>query len=151
MDGFDRPERAGRGSVSLAAKHAMLLAVGLRYRRLYSSLLRAIEAGKPPAIDYLNGEIVKGGELVDVPTPINRAVCELVWAMSRASAKRDRTLGHRSVIEGLGADCVGPSQFVNFCLAEAELEKCAAGILPRRWGRRWMGSWAPLWRGAGAP
>ena len=76
-------ERSGRGGVSLAAKHTMLLAVGLRYRRLYSSLLRAIEAGKPPAIDFLNGEIVRAGRRREIPTPVNQAVCERIWGMAR--------------------------------------------------------------------
>ena len=76
-------EAAGRGGLSLTAKHTMLMAVGLRYRRLYSSLLRAIEAGKPPSIDFLNGEIVRVAEAYDIPTPINSAICQRVWGISR--------------------------------------------------------------------
>ena len=75
-------ERA-QGSMALAAKHAMLLAVGLRYRRLRSSMLRAIEAGKPPAIDFLNGEVVRHGRRHEVSVPLNSLVCDRVWAMSR--------------------------------------------------------------------
>ena len=40
-------ERKIPGSPNLAAKHAMLLAVGMRYRRLRSSMLSAIERGRP--------------------------------------------------------------------------------------------------------
>jgi len=71
------------GSMALAAKHAMLLAVGLRYRRLRSSMLRAIEAGKPPAIDFLNGEVVRHGRKHEIDVPLNRLVCDRVWGISR--------------------------------------------------------------------
>src|SRR5690606_8911891 len=50
-------ERRATGSAGLTAKHALLLAVGLRYRRLRSSMLAAIERGRPPAVDFLNGEV----------------------------------------------------------------------------------------------
>ncbi|MCA8921899.1 MAG: 2-dehydropantoate 2-reductase, partial [Planctomycetes bacterium] len=50
-------ERRVRGSKGLLAKHAVLLAVGARYRRLRSSMLRAIERGQAPAVDFLNGEV----------------------------------------------------------------------------------------------
>src|SRR5438132_8030047 len=55
-------DRASRGSASLVAKHALLLAVGLRYRRMRSSMLAAIERGRTPAIDFLNGEVVTRGK-----------------------------------------------------------------------------------------
>jgi 2-dehydropantoate 2-reductase len=65
-------ERRGRGGPGLLAKHAALLAVGARYRRLRSSMLRAIERGRPPAVDFLNGEVV--ARAGDVATPINAEV-----------------------------------------------------------------------------
>ena len=53
-------QRARLGSAGLFAKHALLLAVGTRYRRLRSSMLNAIERGRPPAIDFLNGFVDNG-------------------------------------------------------------------------------------------
>src|SRR5262249_32184665 len=48
-------ERAMKlGSPGLTAKHALLIAVGLRYRRMRSSMLAAIERGRTPAVDFLN-------------------------------------------------------------------------------------------------
>ena len=44
-------EHIASGSPGLVAKHAMLLAVGFRYRRMRSSMLAAIERGRVPAID----------------------------------------------------------------------------------------------------
>ncbi|RLB51847.1 MAG: 2-dehydropantoate 2-reductase, partial [Deltaproteobacteria bacterium] len=62
------------GSTSLLAKHALLLAVGTRYRRLRSSMLTAIERGREPAVDFLNGEVVVRGSEHSIVTPINTAV-----------------------------------------------------------------------------
>lgn len=73
--------------LSVAAQHALLLAVGSRYRRLRSSMLSAIERGRTPAIDHINGEIVKLGAIVGVPTPYNQAATELVWALSRGEIR----------------------------------------------------------------
>ena len=66
------------GSPSLAYKHSIVFAVGLKYRRMRSSMLYAIERGRPPEIDFLNGEVVRRGELLGVRTPVNRALVETV-------------------------------------------------------------------------
>jgi len=83
-------DRAATASVSLTAKHALLLAVGLRYRRMRSSMLASIERGRPPAIDFLNGEIVARGEKRGVPTPVNQKICEAVWAIAKREQKSSR-------------------------------------------------------------
>jgi len=75
------------GSPALFAKHALLLAVGTRYRRLRSSMLQAIERGRPPAVDFLNGEVVKSGEKNGIPTPINTAVREAIWDIAGGRQK----------------------------------------------------------------
>ncbi len=72
-------ERLAAGSPALLAKHALLYAVGLRFRRMRSSMLAAIERGRPPAVDYLNGEIVARGKRLAVDTPVNARVREWVW------------------------------------------------------------------------
>lgn len=83
-------DRASRGSAALAAKHALLMAVGLRYRRMRSSMLSAIERGRPPAIDFLNGEIVRHGARAEVATPVNQAVVETVWRIAKGQASSSR-------------------------------------------------------------
>lgn len=75
------------GSIGLAAKHTLLIAVGMRFRRMRSSMLRAIEAGQPPAVDYLNGEIVTRGRRYEVPTPVNAAMVDRIWALSRGEVQ----------------------------------------------------------------
>lgn len=83
-------DRASRGSASLTAKHALLLAVGLRYRRMRSSMLAAIERGRTPAIDFLNGEVVSRGKTHGVATPVNERIVETVWAIAQGRAKSSR-------------------------------------------------------------
>ena len=76
-------ERTGRGGPSLVAKHSLLLAVGTRYRRLRSSMLRAIEGGRSPAVDFLNGEITTRGQRFEITTRANSRAQDLVHAMAR--------------------------------------------------------------------
>jgi 2-dehydropantoate 2-reductase len=83
-------DRASRGSLSLTAKHALLLAVGMRYRRLRSSMLAAIERGRTPAIDFLNGEVVSRGQPLGVATPVNERIVETVWNIAKGRTKSSR-------------------------------------------------------------
>jgi 2-dehydropantoate 2-reductase len=83
-------DRASRASASLTAKHALLLAVGLRYRRMRSSMLAAIERGRTPAIDYLNGEVVARGKAKGIATPFNERIVETVWKIAKGELKSSR-------------------------------------------------------------
>ncbi len=76
-----------RGSLGMLAKHAVLLIVGAKYRNLRSSMLRAIENGKTPAVDFLNGEIVTRGEAHGIATPYNRAATRRVHAIAEGRAR----------------------------------------------------------------
>jgi 2-dehydropantoate 2-reductase len=83
-------DRASRGSPFLTAKHALLLAVGLRYRRMRSSMLAAIERGRTPAIDFLNGEVVSRGKKHGIPTPFNERIVDTVWAIAKGEVTSSR-------------------------------------------------------------
>lgn len=85
-------ERTKRGSAGLTAKHALLLAVGLRYRRMRSSMLQAIERGRTPAIDFLNGEISERGRIHGIPTPVNSIIVETIHAIARGEQVSSRKL-----------------------------------------------------------
>lgn len=94
------------GSPSLAYKHSVLLAVGFKYRRLRSSMLYALERGRPPEIDFLNGELVRRGATLGVPTPVNAALVEAVRAiearresssLAALRAIHDRVIGGRAM------------------------------------------------------
>jgi 2-dehydropantoate 2-reductase len=75
-------ERQAVGSPGLFAKHAILLAVGTRFRKMRSSMLAAIERGRPPAVDFLNGEITSRGARSGIATPLNAAVQAEVHAVA---------------------------------------------------------------------
>ena len=80
-------EKLVSGSPSLVAKHGLLLAVGFRYRRMRSSMLSAIERGRTPAVDFLNGEIVDHGRQHGVQVSVNSAVRDTVWAIAKGKKK----------------------------------------------------------------
>lgn len=68
-------------------KHAQLILVGFKYRRLRSSILASIERGRSPAIDHINGEIVSIGARLGIPTPYNDAVVKTVWEIARGGLR----------------------------------------------------------------
>ena len=85
-------DKAATASVSLTAKHALLLAVGLRYRRMRSSMLAAIERKRTPAIDFLNGEVVSHGRQHGIATPINARIVDTVWSIAKGTLTSSRGL-----------------------------------------------------------
>lgn len=73
------PERrAGGFGLDLIKKHAIMLAVAMRYRQLKSSMLQSLERGREPEIDFMNGYVVEQGHLVGVDTPVNAALTQMV-------------------------------------------------------------------------
>jgi 2-dehydropantoate 2-reductase len=77
-DGRGAINRAPARWVSRAIRHALLLGMGLRYRRLRSSMLAAIERSRPAAVNFLNGEVVQHGDAVGVDAKVNRAAVAVV-------------------------------------------------------------------------
>ncbi|MCK6589099.1 MAG: 2-dehydropantoate 2-reductase [Polyangiaceae bacterium] len=112
-------DRHAAGSPSLFTKHTLLLAVGARFRRMRSSMLAAIERGRPPSVDFLNGEIIEHGAKLGIPTPINAAVRDQVLDIARGKCKssldlaralfdRTRALVTREALaEARGAESAG--------------------------------------------
>jgi len=82
-------------ALGLAARHAVLFSAGIRYRKLRSSMLAAIERGRPPAVDFLNGEVVERGERHRLAVNMNRAAAEFVWQIARG----ERRPSHQSLKE----------------------------------------------------
>lgn len=80
-------ERALSGSATLMAKHALLLAVGAKFRRLRSSMLQAIERGREPAVDFLNGEVVWRAEEQGIRVPLNARIVEMIHAIARGALR----------------------------------------------------------------
>jgi 2-dehydropantoate 2-reductase len=79
--------------LGLFARHAVLFSAGIRYRKLRSSMLAAIERGRPPAVDFLNGEVVERGERHGLAANVNRAAAEFVWQIARG----ERRPSHQSL------------------------------------------------------
>jgi 2-dehydropantoate 2-reductase len=52
-----------------------------------SSMLSAIERGRVPAVDFLNGEVVTRGTLRGVLTPVNAAALAKVHALARGEGR----------------------------------------------------------------
>jgi 2-dehydropantoate 2-reductase len=73
--------RAPIGSPALAWKHSLIVAVGVKYRRMRSSMLIALERGRTPEIDFLNGEIVRRGRALGVPVEVNEKLVLAVKAL----------------------------------------------------------------------
>jgi 2-dehydropantoate 2-reductase len=84
-------EQTSRGRASLAAKHGLLLAMGLRYRRLRSSMLAAIERGHAPPVEYLNGEVASRARRRAIPTPVNDAVIDAIQRIGRSESAPQRS------------------------------------------------------------
>src|ERR1700687_764192 len=80
-------ERSMAGSPTLMAKHALLLAVGAKFRRLRSSMLIAIERGREPAVDFLNGEVVWRAREHGIPTPLNARIVDMIHAIARGALR----------------------------------------------------------------
>jgi 2-dehydropantoate 2-reductase len=86
------PAYLQRASMSLATKHALMLAVGARYRRMRSSMLSALERGRELAVDFLNGEVVERASRHGLAVPVNARARELVWAVARGERASSRAL-----------------------------------------------------------
>lgn len=71
-------QRARRFQPGSFSKHAIMSLVGLKFRRLKSSMLQSLERGREPEIDFMNGYVVEKACQSGVPVPINRALTEMV-------------------------------------------------------------------------
>ncbi len=78
-----------KGALSIALKHALLIAVGAKFRRMRSSMLSAIERGRVPAVDFLNGEVVSHGRAHNIETPVNSRATERVHAIARGEGRSE--------------------------------------------------------------
>jgi 2-dehydropantoate 2-reductase len=95
------PHRRGRGvGLDLIVRHAIMLVVGSKFRRLKSSMLQSIERGRRAEIDFLNGYVVEKGREKGVPTPVNAALT----AMLREVEAGTRQISPDNLIELLAVE-----------------------------------------------
>lgn len=75
---LDPDRRAGTFGLELITRHAIMLAVGVKFRHLKSSMLQSLERGRRTEIDFISGYVVERGQEKGVPTPVNAALTVLV-------------------------------------------------------------------------
>jgi 2-dehydropantoate 2-reductase len=68
-------------------RHLLIRVIGFKYRKLKSSSLQSLERGKLTEIDYLNGYIVKNGNNLNIPVPVNSAVVKMIHEIEQGSRK----------------------------------------------------------------
>jgi 2-dehydropantoate 2-reductase len=90
--------RAGGLGFDLIARHAIMSIVGLKFRRLRSSMLQSLERGRRPEIDFMNGYVVARGKEKDVPVPVNEALTALVHEIEAGT----RSIGAHNLAPLLG-------------------------------------------------
>jgi 2-dehydropantoate 2-reductase len=83
----DEERRSGGHRRASWRKHSLILAVGRALSRMRSSMLAAIERGRIPAVDFLNGEVVDRGERLGIPTPTNREAQRMVHEIAHGRMK----------------------------------------------------------------
>lgn len=71
--------------ISRTKAHLMIYLVGLKYRKLKSSSLQSLMRGGRTEIEYFNGYIIKKAKELNVKTPINDAVMEMVHEIENGS------------------------------------------------------------------
>ena len=74
---------AGSGALSNLRRHLMLRMIGFKYRRIRSSSLQSLERGRRTEVDFLNGYICIKGAEHGVPTPINRAIVNMIHEIEK--------------------------------------------------------------------
>lgn len=68
----------GSGFFANFKRHFLVRAIGFKYRKSKSSTLQSLERGKPTEIDYLNGYIASNGRKLNIPTPVNDKIIQIV-------------------------------------------------------------------------
>lgn len=79
LDGYSLPGRFKR--------HLILMLIGFKYRKLKSSSLQSLRRGRPTEIDFLNGYIVRKGQAIGVPVPVNTAIVNMIHEIENAGRK----------------------------------------------------------------
>lgn len=81
--------RAGGFKPDLVPKHAIMAIVGMKFRRLKSSMLQSLERGRRPEIDFMNGYVVTRGAELGVNTPLNAALTTMVNEIAQGARRID--------------------------------------------------------------
>ena len=55
-----------------------------------TSMLQSLEKGSATEVDFINGSVVRWGERLDVPTPVNQTLVAAIKGIERALVRRER-------------------------------------------------------------
>jgi 2-dehydropantoate 2-reductase len=80
-------------------RHLLLLMVGFKYRKLRSSMLRAIAKGRVPSVDFVNGEVATLGRRHDVSVPLNREITSMIHRIGTGKLQPD--IGHLNTLQAI--------------------------------------------------
>jgi 2-dehydropantoate 2-reductase len=67
----------------ILTRQMIMFIVGMKYRRLKSSMLQSLERGRRAEIDFMNGYVVEQGRSHGIATPMNLALTEMVREIER--------------------------------------------------------------------
>ncbi len=79
----------GDGLLASMKRHLIIRVIGIKYRRLKSSSLQALERGKPTEVDYFNGYIAKKGDEYGVPALVNKRIVQMIKEIEAGKRKID--------------------------------------------------------------
>jgi len=88
---LERREERNTTQSSIFLKHLVMLAVGFRFRKLRSSMLYALEKGREPPVDFLNGEVVSRGKAAGINVSVNEAVQLFVHSIAKKEKRSSMT------------------------------------------------------------
>jgi 2-dehydropantoate 2-reductase len=75
---------------TLFVRDLLVRVVGRRYGKLKSSMLQSLERGRKTEIDFLNGYVVEQAKKVNVPTPVNAALTQMIREIEDGTRKIER-------------------------------------------------------------
>ncbi|MEA3348035.1 MAG: ketopantoate reductase C-terminal domain-containing protein, partial [Pseudomonadota bacterium] len=76
-----------KGFLADIKRELFLRVLGFKYRKLKSSTLQSLERGKKTEIDYLTGFITANAEKLNVSTPVNSQVYQIVKEIEQGKRK----------------------------------------------------------------
>lgn len=95
INGLDMERLAIDRKADIPARLPLYHQVWEHHRPLKASMLQDLEKGRPCEIDFINGVVVKNGQIAGIPTPFNNKVVELVKEAEARKGVNDMTYLNR--------------------------------------------------------
>ncbi len=95
INGLDMERLAINSKVDIAARLPLYHQVWEHHRPLKASMLQDLEKGRRCEIDFINGVVVRNGQIAGISTPFNNKVVELVKEAEACKGVNDMTYLNR--------------------------------------------------------